>query len=58
MIMQRVNNDFSKYYNIFNKRTGHVFQGRYKGILVKDDKYLLSLLRYVHQNPVKANMSS
>lgn len=56
MIMQRVNNDFSKYYNISNKRNGHVFQDRYKGILVKDDKYLLSLLRYVHQNPVKANM--
>ncbi len=56
MIMQRVNNDFSKYYNISSKRNGHVFQDRYKGILVKDDKYLLSLLRYVHQNPVKANM--
>ena len=55
-IMQRVNNDFSKYYNISGKRNGHVFQDRYKGILVKDDKYLLSLLRYVHQNPVKANM--
>ncbi|MGD9678716.1 MAG: transposase [Vulcanibacillus sp.] len=55
-IMHRVNNDFSKYYNISNKRTGHVFQERYKGILVKDDKYLLSLLQYVHQNPVKANM--
>lgn len=48
MIMHRVNNDFSKYYNISNKRNGHVFQDRYKGILVKDDKYLLSLLRYVH----------
>lgn len=56
VIMHKVNNDFSKYFNISNKRTGHVFQDRYKGILVKDDKYLLSLLRYVHQNPVKANM--
>ena len=55
-IMQRINNDFSKYFNISNKRSGHVFQDRYTGILVKDDKYLLSLLRYVHQNPVKANM--
>ena len=55
-IMHRINNDFSKYFNISNNRTGHVFQDRYKGILVKDDKYLLSLLRYVHQNPVKANM--
>lgn len=55
-IMHRINNDFSKYFNISNNRTRHVFQDRYKGILVKDDKYLLSLLRYVHQNPVKANM--
>lgn len=55
-IMHRINNDFSKYYNISNKRTGHVFQERYKGYLVKDDAYLLSLLRYVHQNPVKAKM--
>lgn len=55
-IMHRLNNDFSKFYNISNKRSGHVFQERYSGFLVKDDKYLLSLLRYVHQNPVKANM--
>ena len=55
-IMHRVNLTFSKYYNFECKRSGHVFQDRYKGILVKDDKYLLSLLRYVHQNPVKAKM--
>ncbi len=55
-IMHKINNDFSKYFNCSNHRSGHVFQERFKGILVKDDKYLLSLLRYVHQNPVKANM--
>ena len=55
-IMHRVNNKYSKFYNYKNGRTGHVFENRYKGILVKDDKYLLSLLRYVHQNPVRAKM--
>lgn len=55
-IMHRINNRYSKYFNDVEKRTGHVFEGRYKGILVKDDKYLLSLLRYVHQNPVKARI--
>lgn len=55
-IMHRINNKFSKYFNRNNRRTGHVFENRYKGILVKDQKYLLSLLRYVHQNPVKANI--
>lgn len=55
-IMHRINNQFSKHYNRKNSRTGHVFENRYKGILVKDDKYLLSLLRYVHQNPVQAKI--
>ena len=55
-IMHRINNKYSKYYNYKNKKTGHVFENRYKGILVMEDKYLLSLIRYVHQNPVKANI--
>ncbi|ABR46451.1 protein of unknown function DUF1568 [Alkaliphilus metalliredigens QYMF] len=55
-IMHRINNKYSKYYNYQNKRTGHVFENRYKGILVKDEKYLLSLIRYVHQNLVRAKM--
>ena len=55
-IMQQVNNAYSKNYNKRYKRTDHVFGGRYKAFLVKDDAYLLSLLRYVHQNPVRAKM--
>lgn len=55
-IMHRINNKFSRNYNTRNKRTGHVFENRYKGILVIDDRYLLSLLRYVHQNPISAHM--
>lgn len=55
-IMHRINNKFSRGFNKKYNRTGHVFENRYKGILVIDDRYLLSLLRYVHQNPVIANM--
>ena len=55
-IMHRINNNFSRSFNIKNKRTGHVFENRYKGILVIDDRYLLSLLRYVHQNSINAHM--
>ena len=55
-VMQKVNNKFSKTYNKQYHRTGHVFEGRYKSIFVKDDKYLLSLLRYIHQNPVEAHI--
>ncbi len=55
-IMHRINSKYSKYYNYHNERTGHVFENRYKGIIVYDQRYLFSLLRYVHQNPVKAKM--
>jgi REP element-mobilizing transposase RayT len=55
-VMHRINTEFAKTYNRIKKRTGHVYEKRYKGILVKDDSYLLSLLRYVHQNPVKVKM--
>jgi len=39
-----------------HKRVGHVFQGRYKGILVEKDSYLLELSRYIVLNPVRARM--
>lgn len=55
-IMHRINNKFSRYYNRKNQRTGHVFENRYKGLLVIHDKYLLNLLRYIHQNPVCADI--
>jgi REP element-mobilizing transposase RayT len=37
-------------------RTGHLFQGRYKAILVDADRYLLALVRYIHLNPVRAGL--
>lgn len=55
-IMHRINTRFSKQFNQGNRRTGHVFENRYKSLLVMDDAYLLSLLRYIHQNPVQAKM--
>lgn len=55
-IMQKVNNTYSKNYNKRHNRTDHVFGGRYKSILVNDDKYLLTLLRYIHANPIRAKM--
>jgi REP element-mobilizing transposase RayT len=55
-IMHQINNKYSKYFNNKYKRVGHVFQGRYKAILAQDERYLVSLLRYIHQNPLKAGM--
>ena len=56
-IMHQINNKYSKYFNGKYKRVGHVFQGRYKAVLVQDERYMLKLLRYVHQNPVRAGLS-
>lgn len=55
-VMHQINNKYSKYFNARYKRVGHVFQSRYKAILVQDERYLLSLIRYVHRNPVRAGM--
>lgn len=48
----------ASYYNWKYERAGHVFQNRFKSENVEDDSYLQTVLRYIHQNPVKAGMSS
>jgi len=54
--MRQLNGVYTQYYNRQHGRVGHVFQGRYKGILVERDEYLLELARYVVLNPIRANM--
>jgi putative transposase len=54
--MRQLNGVYTQYYNHQHKRVGHVYQGRYKGILVERDTYLLELSRYVVLNPVRAHM--
>ena len=54
--MRQLNGVYTQYYNRQHARVGHVFQGRYKGILVERDEYLLELARYVVLNPIRANM--
>lgn len=51
--MQRFNTSYTVYYNNKHKRSGHLYQGRYKAILIEADSYLLELSRYVHLNPVR-----
>jgi len=57
-IMHQINNKYSKYFNAKYQRVGHVFQGRYKAVLVQDERYILKLIRYIHQNPVRAGLCS
>ncbi len=56
-IMQNVSLRYTKWINSSQGRTGHVFQGRYKALLVDADTYLLELVRYVHLNPVRAGVA-
>ena len=56
--MRQLNVVYTQYFNHTHRRVGHVFQGRYKGILVDKDSYLLELTRYVVLNPVPAHMVS
>lgn len=55
-VMHRINARYGMYYNRKKKRTGHVFQGRYKAIHVYKENYLISLVRYIHRNPVRAGI--
>ncbi len=54
--MRQLNGVYTQYYNRRHNRVGHVFQGRFKGILVEQDIYLLELSRYVVLNPLRAHM--
>lgn len=56
-IMQNICFRYTRYINILFNRVGHLFQGRYKAILVEADCYLLSLIRYVHLNPIRASIA-
>ena len=55
-IMHYINGSYTGYINRRRRRSGHLFQGRYKSILVDVDSYLRELSRYVHLNPVRANI--
>lgn len=55
-IMHQINNKYSKYFNAKYERCGHVFQGRYNASVIGNEQYLLKVLTYIHQNPVKAGI--
>ena len=56
LIFKRLGDAFVYWYNIKYERTGAVFQGRYKSLPVNDDAYFISVLRYIHQNPINAGI--
>jgi putative transposase len=56
-IMKHINGAYTNYFNAKRKRQGHLFQGRYKAILIDADEYAKELSRYIHLNPVRAGMA-
>jgi REP element-mobilizing transposase RayT len=50
-VMHSINFSYAQYYNAAHKRHGHLFQDRFRSKMVKDERYLLSLSAYVHNNP-------
>ena len=57
-IMKRLLTGYAVNYNRRHNRSGHLFQNRYKSILCQEDSYLLELIRYIHLNPLRANLVS
>lgn len=53
-IIQGLNQSYTMYFNRKYETVGHLFQGRYKAILCDRDEYLLTLIKYIHLNPVRA----
>jgi len=57
-IIQGISQSYTMYFNRKYRTVGHLFQGRYKAILCDKDAYLLSLIKYIHLNPVRAKTAN
>lgn len=57
-IFKKIGGRYVYYFNVKYRRVGHLFQDRFKSEPVEDDAYLLTVLRYIHQNPIKAKLCS
>jgi len=55
-IMKRINIAYAYYFNKKYRRVGHVFQDRFKSESIEEESYLLSVIRYIHNNPLQAKM--
>ena len=56
-IMKKIAGSYAYYFNRKYERVGHLFQDRFKSEVIQDDSYYLTVLRYIHQNPLKAGLS-
>jgi putative transposase len=56
VVMRKLLTWYAQYFNRRHNRVGHLFQNRYKSILCDEENYLLALIRYIHLNPVRAQV--
>ncbi len=54
--MQSLGRCYVRYINVKYKRTGTLWEGRYKSTIIQSEKYFLKLMRYIELNPVRAEM--
>jgi len=57
-IMQYIEGSYAMYFNKRHEHKGHLFQGRFRDILVEKERYMLALSCYIHLNPVKAGLAA
>lgn len=57
-VMRRILTGYAVSFNLKYKRHGQLFQNRYKSILCQEDRYLKELVRYIHLNPLRVNLTS
>ncbi|MCB4790430.1 MAG: transposase [Elusimicrobia bacterium] len=55
-LMRKLLTGYALYFNKKYKRSGYLYQGRYKSVLCQEDSYLLELVRYIHLNPLRAKI--
>ncbi|HHC11315.1 MAG TPA: hypothetical protein ENK79_01615 [Campylobacterales bacterium] len=58
LFMRQINSNYAIYFNKKYKRTGHLWQGRYKSWYIVEDKYLYDLFRYIERNPIEAKITN
>ena len=57
LLMKELNGAYTSYYNREYQRIGTIWSGRYRGIVIQDERYWLTCLRYIEQNPVRARLT-
>lgn len=57
LMMQQIMSQYAISFNTRHQHTGHIFNQRFKSEPINDDSYFLTVVRYVHQNPIKAGIT-